>query len=98
MFAAVSQSLHIGVIFAGNLEISLILSYDAFSINIGLNNFRFLSIIGAIIFALATGSLKFSFLGDSFLSILWVLDHFSSETLSACSVSATFHDDWLSCI
>jgi hypothetical protein len=52
--AAVTQSINIRVIFAENLEISLILSNQVFDKYINLYSGRLLSVKSAIIFALAS--------------------------------------------
>ena len=97
MVAAVTQSISFGMVFAENLEITLSLRNYTFDNIIDFDRHRLLSIRCPIIFALTTGTLEFTLLCNSSLCILWVLDHFSGDTLSASSVFAAYHKNWLAC-
>ena len=96
MVAAIPECMNIRVIFAKNLEIILSLCDLTFDNIIYFDRNRLISVKRTIVFGMASSAFELSFLCESLLCVLFVLNHFSSNTLSACSVSATEHDNGLS--
>jgi hypothetical protein len=96
MIAAITHRMNVWVVFTEYLEISFSLSDDTFGKFIGLNNKRLISISRAIIFGLASRALEFTLLCNPFFCIMGILDHFSGDTLSACSLSTAYHHNRLS--
>ena len=97
MVGTVSQSITVGVVFAENLEVVISLSDNIFDINIYFNRHSLLNISCPIIIGLTTGTLEFTLLSYSSLTILWIFYHFCCDTFSARCVSATNHNYWFFC-
>ena len=96
MVAAIPECMNIRVIFAKNLEIILSLCDLTFDNIIYFDRNRLISVKRTIVFGMASSAFELSFLCESLLCALFVLNHFSSDTLSACCVSATEHHNGLS--
>jgi hypothetical protein len=90
---AVILSIGFWMIFAKYLIIVLCLSDETLDYMINLDGNSLISIEKAIVFALASGAFELSFPCKPLLCVFLILDHFSGDTMSACSLSATEHDD-----
>ena len=98
MVAAKAVRMIFWVILAKYLEIILSLCDLVFDDIINFNRDWVISVKRTIVFGLASWAFEFSFLCQPHICILHVFNHFSSDTLSACSLSATKHYDRLSLV
>lgn len=97
MIAAILHSKNFWVIFTQNLEVVQSLSYHIFNNIVNLEWHRRVIIDLIVGLRMTTRAIKFTLFHDTLLTVLLVLDHLGSDTMSASCLTTANHHNRLSC-